>query len=166
MVGAWKRRGRPGEGHRAWSKAEAGSSHVHLGQDHGSPVGIRQDDESSPRRLLGLPQHRRTLSGRVLLPGIGIRHRETQSGRAGGVTGRKDAPFVMATVVTMEDDAVGAVPDHGDDLVLEEHGQPEQLRVERPGLGKARHIEDQALELLDAHRSHHTSCSTTFRLCA
>ena len=126
---------------------------VILASTTGRPVGICQDDEPPPRCFLDPPQHRRTAAERLLLPGIGVGHGESQRGRTRQEAGGKDPPFVVAPVVAMQDDAARGVPDDDDDLVLVEHRQPEHRRVETSGLEEIRHIEDHALELFHAHRT-------------
>ena len=57
----------------------------------------------------------------------------------------------MALVVAVEHHSAGPVPNHHDDVVVEDHRQPKLIDVEGPRGGEVGNEQDQALEAWDAH---------------
>lgn len=85
------------------------------------------------------------------LTGIRVVDREANRSAAYFSASGEDAPFVVAPVIAVQYNPSRLVSDHDDDLIFEQHRQPERIGVERPRLGQVRDEEDKALKVASPH---------------
>jgi hypothetical protein len=123
----------------------------HLGQRDGPTVRVGHHHESSPGRFLGRPENRDSGLSRFLLPRVGVLHVEAHGCCPSRCPRSKDAPLIVASVVSMQHDSSRWSADNDDDVIFETDRKSKCPDVESPRFAQVSDEQYEAVEVDDVH---------------
>lgn len=124
---------------------------IHSGEYDRATIGIGEDDEASPGRVLSRPEHRETDLLRLSLALVGVIDEKPHGSSTDTFAGREDSALVVTSVVAVEDDPTGWATNNDDDVVLEDHWQLQGVHIEGPRRLEVGNEQNEALEAVRVH---------------
>src|ERR1700733_11912996 len=96
---------------------------IHSGEHDRPCIRIPNNQESSPRGVLRLPENRKVVVRQFPFPCIRIFHAESQSSPRGTISCGKNPTLIVASIVAMQYDSSAVVTKYQHDAVLEDYRQ-------------------------------------------